>query len=664
MICLGLVAMSACVDVMRPSSRSTAPAIERARAEVAAAERARQAARRGIAEDQRERPRVVDTEGAITRALYGPLRFEVERGAVRAADDIAPAPIDYVRRAARGWVFIARDAVFVSETFTGRLRPLVREGQLVVPEVSRDRVTLALHGGGMLWSDGATLHEFEDRDAVSLAWSDASRGAVILGHRALRATRDGGAHWRAIDLRGEVPVRVEGDDTGLRVVTHAGVHRIDDRDELTSAVVERPRATFLQCVAPTNEGPILRELEARTYDVAPEAPLAAQREGSDSRQSWRAPSFALDVPSVALTGADPTWSVPSPTRSVLGSREARTALDSSTVAAVASLTIDPHREGPQLISLAWRGEDSHGPFASRTRARTPVEILLGGQWVLVAATRSGLLFELSARPPGVRIGDDSALFRTELFWFGSNSVRRTPVTPGGAGNIDGSVALPDGSVIVLGRSLSERAKRCDGPIGEVWTWVAYALRLGPDGVERGRRAAVDDVASREVVGLGELDGRWGLVTAERADRERLTLLPLDGGEVPLGRWRFEDTPTACGARVDGVATLHIFGNSSDVGSPLRGVRIGPQPARNDFAEAISVSFERVGERACVRRVWATQRAGTFEFDFEDVRDLFGAVRFEARGDHLEGAFDDGERNASLRATIIAAPPLPHRVSDD
>lgn len=669
MLCVGLVAVSACVDVMRPVSRRASPAVERARAEAASASRA---ARRPIAVDQRDRPRVIDREGAITRALYGPLRFEVEGGAVRAADDIAPAPIEYARRASRGWLFIASDAVYASETFTGRLRPLgsfrcfFTEGQAIVPEVSRERVTLSLRGGGMIWSDGVTLREFEDRDAVSLAWSDASRGAVIVGHRALRVTRDGGAQWRAVEMRGEVPVRVEGDDAGLRVVTDVGQHRIDDHDELTAAAtLERAVPQFHQCDVATDEDALRRDLDARSYDVATEAAPAAvcERRRASPPASWRAPTFALDVASVAPTNGDPMWNVPSPRRSVLARREGLTALDSGTVSAVASLAIDRHREGVQPVSFSWRGEDDLGPFASHARASTPDGVLLGAQWVLVAATRRGLLFELSTLPTGSTPAD-SVSYTEELFWFSSSAVRRTPVGFAGAGVIAGSVALPDGGAIVLGRLAVERARRCDGPLGEVSARVAYALRLGPDGSERERRAAVDDDASRKVVGLGELDGRWGLVVAERAEPERLTLLPLEGGEAPFGRWRFEGVPSPCGERAEGAARLHLIESIAETNNTLSGVHVGPRPEGYDFADARDVSFERAGERVCLRRVWGSQRAGAFEFEFEDVRDVRASVRFEARGDHMEGTFDDGERVASLRATITAASPVGERRADE
>lgn len=648
---------------MRPTSRGAASAVERARAEVEAAARARRAARREIAVEQRERARTVDVESGVTRVLYGPLRVEVERGALRAADDIAPAPIDYARRASRGWVFVANSAVYASETFTGRLRPLGAfrclraEGQTVVPEVSRERVTLSLHGGGVLWSDGDALHEFEDRDAVSLAWRDASRGAAIIGYRTLRVTRDGGAHWRAVDLRGETPVRVEGDDGGLRVVTDVGTRRIDDHDDLVAVDgASDVSSRLVACDVTADDGARLRSLDARLYDVAPEGPTAVcERRRAAVPLPWRAPAFALDVASVTPTDGDPAWNVPSASRSVLGGREARTALDSGAVAAVASLVMDRRRQGVQPVSLAWRGEDELGAFASRSRVRTPDGLIFGGQWTVAAATRRGLLFELSARVSGAT-NADSEDYVDDLFWFSSNAVLRTRVHLSGAGYIAGSVALSDGGAMVLGRLEVGRSRRCDGPLGEVNTSVAYALHLGPDGSERARRTAVDDPASRDVVGLGELDGRWGLVVAERAEPERLALLPLGGGEVPLGRWSFEGVPSPCGARAVGAARLHLLEAAAETSNTLSGVHVGTRPEGYDFADARDVSFEHVGERVCVRRVWASHLAGSYEVDFEDVRDVRAAVRFDARGDHMAGTFDDGERVASLRATVVAAPP--------
>ncbi len=670
------LALAGCVDLAHPLGRGVAPAVSRARTEHEAAERARRASLPHVPTDQRERPRAVLTEGGVTHGLLGPLRFDLERGAATPAEQITPEPIDAAVRAAHGWVFVTHSAVYASATFTGRLH-LIRsyacapesaggppiDSPAITLHPSRGRAAITAAVEGALWSDGTVAHELELPGAVGLAWRDEAHGAAIVGYRRLLTTHDGGGTWREVDMRGEVPVMVQGDAQGLSVNTDRGVRRVDANDALgplDDSTPDRARGLpyAMDCDVPGDALAAVTRLVERGYEAMSAPPRERCRR---ARAPWTSPSFSVRVSAVTRANeGDATWRVAGATPSPFGTPRGRTWAETDVVPALVQVTAPAGVRADARVAFAWRGEDDRGPFSPTARATTPHGLLDGERWTLVAATRRGLLFEISAQEPGTE-GSEAPYehMRTDLFWFSNGAVRRVEMRPSGAGRVVGAIALDDGGAVVLGGAYVERAGRCEGAPVVQSRMVTYALRLGPDGAELARRTSVDvtparasvDATPAQVVGLGVLDGRWGLVVAGRDVPDALTLLPFGGGEVPFGRWRVEGAPAVCADDV-GSATLHVL-RSDDVGATDEPrVRIVARDDREDLASARLVTLERAGDAVCVRRVWGAHRAGAYDYDAEDVRDLWGAVRFTARGGRLEGRFDDGARVATIEGAVI------------
>jgi hypothetical protein len=243
-----LALLAGCVDVTRPVSRRARPAVDRARADLAAAEAHRRAALPRVPAAQRVTFRSFESEGEVAHDAMGPLRFDRRGMALTPAEDVPAHPIVFARKAARGWVFVTeRDEVYVSPTFTGRLRAVRTPGCAAPPPPapadprthpeqaaaaaadeafarwrherrerrpdaspvlwrSSGRVAFSLRGRAF-WSDGASLHEVAEPGVVALAWRGEALGARILGHRALELTRDGGRSWRPVPLGDAAPAR-------------------------------------------------------------------------------------------------------------------------------------------------------------------------------------------------------------------------------------------------------------------------------------------------------------------------------------------------------------------------------------------------------------------------------------------------------------------------
>lgn len=682
---VALALVVGCVDAGRPFTRGSRASVERARVEAEAAEARRVAALPRVPADQQRGHRTFGAEGGTSHEAVGPLRFDRRGAALAAAEDVPERPIVFARKAARGWVFVTdRDEVYVSPTFTGRLRavrtlgcpapaaPPVPPGPAAPPADeaafaalgnaadlmnaprrrrrpadasplvwrSSGRAAFSLRGRA-LWSDGASLHEAGAPDVVTLAWKDETHGARVIAHRALEVTRDGGATWRAVDLGGADPLTVEGEGGALRAVTSRGVLLLRDDGEaepVAAPAAEEPE----RCDA---DDRILVEAQARfARGYTRVAPARAECVEEAARDPWEMARLVAHLPTVGPPHNMPEWVVPRGRSSPLGTARSRAFVDTRAVPAVVSAVRpdDPARGHP--ITLAWRGGDGRGAFAARVATTAPREIPVTSAWRLVAATRTGLVVEAERRLE--RTAEDEQTARA-LYWFGAAGARRLEASPGERDKVL-AMAFDDGGALVVTAPDWEPSAfgRCGGARPFEPPRVAVAVRLDPAGAVVARRDVATGGGFHPVVGFGQRGDRWGVAVG---DGEGLTLLPFDGGEVAFGAWAMEGEPAAC--RAPAVDRLHLITGAAE-GEDLLPVTIGPQGDGPDFAEARLVTLERAGERVCVRRLWGVQHLyDTSDGDGEDVGELYGAARFEARGDGVAGVFDDGRRVAPVSASL-------------
>jgi hypothetical protein len=496
---------------------------------------------------------------------------------------------------------------------------------------------VAPDGRTLLWSDGDALHALDVPDAVALAWTSATRGAVIVGYRALKTTRDGGRTWRDVTLGAALPLGLAGRADGLYVDTSEGARRIGDDDALTPAATTRaPR------------GPLIASFEAlyeRSYARATEPTHACEPErAAEPENRWTPPRFVAALPQRRVGGLTQP-AAPRGAASPLGTVRSRAFAHASTVPAVVSVTRPDDPVAGHPVALAWRGEDERGPFTVRVATTAPAAVSVHARWNVVAATRVGLLFLVEERRPGEDFARTAA--ERSLYWFGATGAQRVGVEMR-AGEQLSALALDDGGAMVFARSAGSWRDFAQEPS------LVRAIALGPDGAVRAQRAVVGAGVLREVLGLGEVAGRWGLVAAERATPEALTLFALDGATEPFGAWSVEGAPTACGEREAASARLHLLRNGTlgDNDAPFD-VTLGPQWDGPEYAAARIVTFER-GARgtACLRRVWGVRRLEDEESDDGSTfDDLWGAFRLTARGGRLVAVSDDGRTVATFPMTL-------------
>lgn len=677
-----------------------APPVAPSSAHASAGEVAAAGERVEIPAPQRNAPtlRIADDEGVVRR-VAGPLRYE-QRGRDRTiADEVTPWPIAFARRASRGWLFVTTHAqVYASPTFTGHLTPLRAFGceaddaapraprhsagapraepvhderpafELPVAFESEGRAVLRAPDGALYSSDGATLDEVTVPEAVAAAWSG-RRGAVIVGLRALRYSDDDGATWREVALDDAAPLGVAGEGGDLFVYTTAG-WRVIDASGALAAPARRPRFAREQTFETETANRLGPELQAR-YLRAPSPPdrCPAQR---DPGAPWSPPRFVGVMPTRQGEITYPQGRI-----APLGTPRGRAFADTSAVPAVVSVSRPDHPQPGHPVTLLWRGEDLRGPFVGRAQTAAPVEIPVTSKWTLIAAARTGLLFAIEALAPGQRAqtpaateddrgaADPAASTARDLFWFSSTGVRRIALPRVVDGGSLRAVNTDDGGVVALALADEDPSPDAVEPSPEpLLATLLVALRLGPDGAERARRTVTLPFATRQLVGVGHAGAAWGVVAADRAHPGNYALTPFEGPEQPLGAWGLDGVPRPCGARAAGAATIDVVrgGDSDDERERDQlAVTIGPQGDGPDFAEERVVTFERTGETTCLRRVWGVQRVQSYtDADHdggEDVGDAWGAVRLNARGRGLTGAYDTGARIATASVTLAATVPF-------
>jgi hypothetical protein len=599
--------------------------------------------------ERRDAARLVETEGPVRHVLAGPVRVDVTGDALAPADDITTDTLTIALHAARGWIFVTRRGdVYRSDTFTGRLRPLralwcdTAAGTSPVAFESRRRVVvMSADARAMLWSDGDALHAVDVPGAVAMAWQSESRGAVIVGYRTLRATRDGGRTWRDVDLGAALPLAVIGREGGLYVDTTEGTRLLDARDALTPAALADDPWML----------PLMRGVESvyeRGYARAP-APIerCAHAPEPATVNAWNSPHLIAYLPTRRTEG----MALPSAPRgapSPFGTLRGRAFADTRNVPAVVSITRPDDPAVGHPVALAWRGEDERGAFTVRVQTRAPVEVPVRAHWAVVAATRVGLLCAIPALAPGATADDNTpAASDRALFWFTAAGVRRLSVGLTAASSIS-ALALDDGGLMLLGRTERPSRPFAPGPA------VVLAIALAPDGSVRAQRSVVDASMLRWVVGLGERGGRWGIVTAEHATPDALTFLALDGADEPYGAWAFAMVPAVCGARDATAPRLHLF-HRDDEGNEHGelSATLGPQFDGPEYAYARLATFERGARGAtCVRRVWGVRQIGDAQdADGSYVDDLWGAFRLTARGGRLVAVSDDAHTVATFPMTL-------------
>jgi len=669
---VALVVLVGCVDASRPVSRAAAGAVTRERARDLATERARRAALQPVPHAQRERPRQVLTEGGVTHTLAGPLRVDVQGDDATPAEDVPDAPIAAATRGERGWVFITATAAYASATFTGRLRllrsfacegddgtrPIGARAALEL-HVSAGRVALTVLEHGTFWSDGQTLTALDVPGAVASAWRDVSRGAVIVSHRALKVTPDGGRTWRDVDVRGELPVMVAGSADGFTVTTDRGARRVDE--EALALVPAGPPAAEAPC-PPDRRVEALASLYERGYERAP-SPTPEEtcaRQTARRRNGWTPLAFDVALRGVHHRSSDDAdyapWRFDRTTAAPFGDPRARVFVDTALAPVVMrAMARWSHRYAG---GLQWRGHDAAGQFRGAATVRTPPKSPPETPWRLLAATRRGALVRLDALPPGARFSPDGAspeVTSAALFWATPTGLRRVPFDPARSLEMVGAVPDDRGGVVAFGLEALELWEHCV-PNSHVWRKeLLHALHIGPDGALLGARVVVDQAAVRTVVGVGQRGDRWGLVVAERETPGALHLLPFEGGVADFGLWALEATPRVCDVAAGEVARLHVLFDADSDGSAGVFVGVRAENAQEPMALTRVVTLERAGESACVRRVTGVQQVEDIELSPENFRSAHGALHLDANGGRLVGTYDDGRRVAPLSATLAPAP---------
>ncbi len=700
---LPLAAM-ACVDGARPFTRSTREAVAYAKSTQAALDRERMLALPRVPEGQHYAQVLVGSEAGAPRVdhyLIGPLRADLRGAVSTVAEDVPEMPIVRAMRAARGWVFVTENGqVWASTTFTGRLRALHsfdcrREPQPRhadnLPEVGvtndlggvfagarrrrpddlggllaaprpgdapsigaypaievfegRGRIVIAAPGGRSLYStDGVTFSRVDIDDAMAMAFSSESRGAVIVGE-SLRTTRDGGRTWNAIDLGEQLPLMVEGRDEGLFVDTSEGMRRIGDDDSLTPA---QPRGDG---PTRTSRAPEFRRVFERGYARATMptprcAPLVLREDGYDVEP------FVLGIPERTDRWGVRGWNIPRGASSPLGTPHGRAFAPNERMPAVASITRPDNPSPGHRVTLAWRGEDGLGSFSKRVETAAPPDVTAESRWRVIVAARAGLLVHIDVDRS---LEDDERPIERRLYWFSDAGARRVAITLQESSSFSG-LALDDGGAAVVTRTRHSGDVPARPRLSEPESpTVTCLLAIAPDGSTRARRCTLESARGRAFAGLGERDGSLGLAMTERPTETALTLLTLDGASRPFGTWSLSDTPAVCGAPSS--TRLHLFSVDYDFStqeaSPFS-IPIGPQFDGPPFAEPRLVTLEHAPSTGaqCIRRVWGTRREEDVrDANGDSVDDLWGAFRVTARNGRLVGNLDTGDRIATMPVTI-------------
>lgn len=625
---LGALALFA-VDLRWPFARRIEGAVEAMRQERAQRTQASRAWNPVPDDTESRQPWRVAEDGDVSHVVVHSVRFDLRGGSVTAASDVPDGPIADAVRVERGWVFVTHGGgVYASETFTGRLRAL--GAQVVCPgehvaRVQRSFGRAVIHGRGLYESDGATLVRVDEEGVSARAWQSPTRGAMIVRHRTIRVTDDGGRTWRdsAVTNERDVAIDLIGRPEGVFAYTTRGWERLDlggapparaehaqvfaserawaPSAELSQTLVRAASRSFTRVFADSREcNPGERDVtHARTqgasFELAP--PLAPVDEGT------------AEMPVVPAGRAAP-----------LGAGAAQSHGRTGDGAAVLAAS-----HGGRDVLFA-RGEDDDGGFTlSAIRASRP------GDRPLVA-TRRGVLVARAAR-----------VFLGPIEWLSAAGSRA--ITPPLDLVVTSAVgfARRDGGAVVSVDLSRPSVGVTTGPLHTPYedaVTLRWLVELSPAGEVRRERFVVPEDVPGVFVGMGERDARVGFVTARRDDANEMTFHPIEGADEPFGRWDVTTVPAPCAPASPRSVRLHTFrGFGATDAFPHRiTVTLGGREV--DFARpahaVYGLATTSPDATTCLRSVWGTLQEPTV-----------GTVRVNARGGRLVGTYDDGRHVATL-----------------
>lgn len=662
-----LFLLAGCVDMTRPFERAIEPVVRRDVARREAAEQERVAGLPRIAPNEVSEARRVSVEGDVTHVILGSVRVDlVGNNRVTTSSEATASPILQALKGPRGWLFATYDTVYASERFTGPLR-LVRE----FPEVRRvpaaltpprHELPIVLHRShGRLavtvdhtqnfTSDGSDLRRLDDVPTRSMAFDGERRGARIDTGLRVSTTHDGGDSWQALDTRAEVPVRIEGRDDGLFLVTAGGTRRIEPDGALVP-VTDAVEPNEAHRCGPNPDAVVLHEAVARAYERAPGSAWNTSTPSARDELPWHGPlrldlSFSAHGP---LSDDNARYTArPSQMLGTLPGRVFMAGAEAPMPVMASLLSRIPPAPGSR-VSLVWRSSDERGAFTPRIQTTAPREVIDGSLWEalwpILGATRAGVLIETSVRmPPPTRRYDTET--ERALYWLSARGARR--VRPLETVDVRGFVALDDGGAVVLFEQHFPDP-RCDHRPSSLEVSVAGAIELSPDGAERRRMYVGTLPTRRALVGLGRVGAEWGVVVSERGQRDALTVVLPDGHERPFGAWSLPETPRLCGPSRPDAPRLHLFSCVAD--DDLSPVEVSSRQGESDLEIDVSEGvFERDAQGVCVRAVMLYASGDGYSDESENGGTAQDTIRLFARDGALVGTHDSGTFVAPARAEI-------------
>lgn len=670
---LAFFALAGCVDVSRPFGRAVEPVVRREVARREAAERERVAGLPRVVPDEVLEARKVSVEDGVTHVILGSVRVDlVGNSRITTSAEATASPILQAMKGAHGWLFATYDTLYTSASFTGPLR-LVGE----FPEVRRlpssilagRELPIVLHRShGLLAvtvdhtrnfiSDGSDLVHYDDVPTRSLAFNGEHFGARIDAALRVHTTYNRpDRSWRTLDTRGEVPVRVEGRDDALFLVTTSGTRRIEPGGALVPVADEFGPDDEGRCGF-ADDATALRAAVVRAYERAPGFERTSPVPPTRAEPPWRGPiDLELSFSTHGLLVGDDARYYARPTPSqTLGTLPGRVFMAGSEapMPVVASLLsrIPPAPGG--RVSVVWRSSDEDGSFTRRVQTAAPREVLdtslWEALWPTLGATRAGALIETNVRDLSrPRPPDEDPKTERALYWISARGTRR--VRPLETVDVRGFVALDDGGAVVLfEQSIAD--PRCDHTSNALEISLAGALELSPEGDVR-RKVYVGTAPSlRALMGFGRVGAEWGLVMSERNRHDALTLVLPDGSERPFGAWSLPEAPRLCGPSQPNAPRLHLFSCVADAAYSPIGVTSHDASKELPF-EASEGVFERDAQGVCVRAIMLFALGDGYSDESENGGTAYDTIRLFARDGALVGTHDSGARIAPARAVISA-----------
>lgn len=573
----------------------------------------------------------VAEEGDVSHVVVHSVRFDLRGESVTTASDAPDEPIADAVRVERGWVFVTHGGgVYASESFSGRLRALGPEvlcpGEHLV-RVQRSFGRAVIHGrGGLYETDGATLVRIDEEGVNARAWQSPTHGAMIVRHRTIRVTEDGGRTWRDSALTNDRDVAIDllGRSDGVFAYTTRGWHKLD-----------------LGGAAPI---PVDRaEVFARERGWAPSAELSQRLVHEASRSFTRVFAVSRECNQdthveTPPSGASATSEVAPPLAEVTEGEPEVPVVPAGRAAPLGAGAVQSHgRTGDGAAVLAAnhrgrdalfaRGEDDDGSFVlNAIGASRP------GDRPLVATRR------------GVLVAREARVFLGPLEWLGATGSRAIAAPLDLIATAAVGFARRDGGAVVsvdLSRpAVGVTTSPLHTPYEDAVT-VRWLIELSPAGEVRHERFLVPDDAPGVFVGLGERDARVGFVTARRDDANEMTFLPIEGPDEPFGRWDVATVPAPCASSRASVK-LHTFRGFGAIDAFPHRITVTVGGAEVDFARPAHAVYGLSDAATCLRGVWGTLDNST------------GVVRVNARGGRLVGTYDDGRHVAPLDPVTVHA----------